>query len=406
MTILHVATYPFGGAFIGSYRLHKALLSSGVSSKMLVSIPPENQILEEVYCYDRKSRSSNLFNKVTSRIGIPHTANQKIRHFTKDLKGDYEVISFPFSDFDITESKEYQESDIINLHWVGGYIDFRSFFLKNRKPVVWTLRDSNPFNGIFHLKNDLDRNNESWKELNNNMIDYKKKCLSTIKSPLKIVGISNWIAGQSKASLVLNRFDHKIIHNCIDSEYFKPVNKGIARDKLNIDQNKIVLSFGASSLKRQNKGYDQLLKALNQIRDRNFEFLSFGEEINEVCHFSIRHRHLGSLDSSELPLVYSASDAFIFPTQEESLGNTMLEAMSCGLPVIGTPIGGLLDVIIPNFNGLFTKDVSADSIKEAIYKFLEIKDQFDPLSIRNYIKENFSEEIIAGKYIDLYKSIS
>ena len=225
LKILHVNTSPFGGAFTGAYRLHIALLKNGVSSKMLVCKNPKNHFLKEVYTYEKRNRAPNLINRISSRLGFPVTADQKHRAYIKRLKGDYEIISFPFSDYDITESLEYNEADIINLHWVGGFIDYNSFFKKNKKPLVWTVRDSNPFGGIFHLKNDLERNGKEWHDLNNRMIDIKRKALSSINYPVKIVGISDWIMNQSLSSDLLGKYKHCVIHNCININDFKQVDQ-------------------------------------------------------------------------------------------------------------------------------------------------------------------------------------
>ncbi len=177
MKVLHINSFPYGGAFTGAYRLHEALLKHGVASKMLVSLPPLNQILSEVFFYNKPFRNPNIFNAILSEMGFPITANQMRKHYIKGIEGKYEIISFPFSDFDITESKEYHEAEIIHLHWIAGFIDYKRFFKKCKKPVVFTLRDLNPILGIFHYEGD--------KERNKSFDDIEKKALDTKISSLK-----------------------------------------------------------------------------------------------------------------------------------------------------------------------------------------------------------------------------
>ena len=405
MKILHVNTHSVGGAFNGAYRLHKALLKKGVQSKMIVRELAGDHLFEQVYLYDDKFRNINVLNRLQTKIGYPQTSAQKRWNYTNGLLGEFEIISFPFSDYDISLSKEYQEADIVHFHWVGDYLDYKTFFEKNTKSVVWTLRDSFPFLGIFHLVNDLKRNNEKWKNLDNKMIHYKKRCIDKAKSNIEIVGLSNDIKNKSKQSLLFQNLKHHVIHNCIDLKEFEMLDKRKARSKLNIDNEKIVFCFVATSITRFNKGLNELMEAINLVPKENIEFISVGDGNFKSLHYSIRYRHLGKLKSDELKIVYSASDALIFPTKEEALGNVVLEAMACGTPVIGTPVGGLTDVIRDGFNGIFTKGVTVTDIKNAILHFIEIRKEFDRNAIRSYIEKKFSEEKIAKEYLDVYSKL-
>lgn len=405
MNILHINSFSQGGAFNGSHRLHKALLKYGLNSKMLLRELDDKDQIEEAYLYSKTFRKRNLVNRIKTKLGYPQTCEQRMWRYRNGLNGMYEIISFPFSDYDITQSKEYQEADIIHLHWIGDFLDFETFFNKNTKPVVWTLRDANPFLGIFHLVNDLKRNNAFLENLDNEMITFKQKCLDKSKTVLQIVGLSNDICNKSKESQLLKNYEHQVIHNCIDLKDYEIIDKKYARKRLNIDDNKIVFCFVASSISRFSKGFKELSEAIHMLNSENLEFVSVGDGHFDSFNFSIRHRHLGKLSSDNLKLVYSASDAFIFPTKEEALGNVMLEAMACGTPVIGTPIGGLLDVIIDGFNGVFAKNTSPYALKEAIERFISIKDQFNPNEIRQFIQNNFSEQKIAESYFQLYSKL-
>ena len=81
----------------------------------------------------------------------------------------------------------------------------------------------------------------------------------------------------------------------------------------------------------------------------------------------------------------------------------MLEALSCGLPVIGFPTGGLKDVIINDFNGIICNEVSSDSLAVSMEKFFEL--EFDPLAIRNDSVKQYDLSVQAKNYIALYDSI-
>lgn len=407
MKTLHINTSAHGGAFIGAYRLHTALLKEGIDSKMLVLNSQEDlSTMKEVYIYNKPFRKTNILNRISTRLGSPVTAHQKRWNATKYLKGQYEIISFPYSDFDITQSKEFQEADIINLHWTANFLDYKSFFKKCKKPIVITLRDLFPIQGIFHYSNDYKNNQKEFGNLENSMKLIKFKALTKSITPIRIVGISKWITEQSLKSNIHKHLEHTTISNCIDANQYQLYDKKTLKKEFNIPENHTVFSFVSDGVLNNRKGIDILSEAIKNLKSvENITFLTVGRGQAPQLPFHIIHRHLGSLNQHELNKVYSVSDAFIFPTKEEALGNVMLESMACGTPVIGTPVGGLLDVIKPSLNGLFSKDVTSEALKEAIEEFIEIKETFDPRKIRNYIKENFSEDLIAKKYIKLYNEL-
>jgi len=405
MKILHVNTYPFGGAFTGAYRLHEALLKEKIDSKMLVSTIPVNPGLKEVYVYNRTLRTPNFFNRALAKFGYPRTADQKRKFNTKGLKGEYEIISYPFSDIDITKSDEYNEADIIQLHWIAGFVNYKNFFKKCKKPVVFTLRDLNPMQGIFHYEGDKNLN-LAFSTLEKKYLNVKISSLSSFKEQLKVVGISEWITEKSKCSIIFKDFKHYTIHNCINVENYKLIDKKKAKGDISITDESIVFSFVSDITFNKRKGLDLLLQAFTNLpKSDNIIILTVGKGDSVKFPIDIIHKHLGPCNQSELSTIFCASDAFIFPTREEALGNVMLEAMACGTPVIGTPVGGLLDVIQPGFNGILSKDVSAEGLKDAIVEFINTRGKFNSAAIRSYVEENFNEELIAGKYIKLYKSI-
>ena len=63
---------------------------------------------------------------------------------------------------------------------------------------------------------------------------------------------------------------------------------------------------------------------------------------------------------------YAAMDIFVFPSREEALGSAILEAMSCGLPVIGSNVGGIPEIVRPGENGLLVSNGDIDALYEAI----------------------------------------
>lgn len=90
----------------------------------------------------------------------------------------------------------------------------------------------------------------------------------------------------------------------------------------------------------------------------------------------------GYLRDNDLAKIYASSDIFVCPSSTETFGNVVLEAMACGLPVIGADTGGVGELITHRVNGLtFAKR----SIEGLTYCMEELIKDFDT---RDFIKDN------------------
>jgi glycosyltransferase involved in cell wall biosynthesis len=112
-------------------------------------------------------------------------------------------------------------------------------------------------------------------------------------------------------------------------------------------------------------------------------------------------RFLGRISELDLPRYYQAADFFVLPTRElEGFGLVILEAMGCGTPVLGTPIGA-----IPETVGLFDKNllfegVRSEDMKTKLEDVINRPEQyrFDPQTCRNFVEERFSWEKMADAF--------
>ena len=97
---------------------------------------------------------------------------------------------------------------------------------------------------------------------------------------------------------------------------------------------------------------------------------------------------------------YSSADFFLNASYEETFSQTLLEALSCGTPVVTTPCGG---IPINTINGVVCEGFTPDSIANGIN--LAINSKYNRDRIREYVLTNYSYEIIANQYIDLYQKL-
>ena len=101
------------------------------------------------------------------------------------------------------------------------------------------------------------------------------------------------------------------------------------------------------------------------------------------------------------------ADVFVRPSLSEGLGNVFLEAMAAGLPIIGTPVGGILDFLKDGETGLFCRIKNPKSIAEKIKEILS-DDRLREKLIQNGQKlaeEKYSWDIIARQMEKIFKKI-
>jgi glycosyltransferase involved in cell wall biosynthesis len=137
----------------------------------------------------------------------------------------------------------------------------------------------------------------------------------------------------------------------------------------------------------KNKGWDNFIEAVNiLLNEWNIDcqavMIGFGYESNDVRQL-INKRKLKkkfsiceNISQVSIQAIYSSSDVFVFPTRlPESLGLVALEAMSCGLPVIGSKIGALSEYIIDGYSGYLFEDGNIYSLAQKLKNYLCLCDE-------------------------------
>ena len=97
------------------------------------------------------------------------------------------------------------------------------------------------------------------------------------------------------------------------------------------------------------------------------------------------------------------SDAFVLSSEYETFGVVLIEAMSCGLPVISTKCGGPESIIINDKLGLLVEKNNVNALSNGMNDILNKK--YDSQDIREYVIGSFSQIAIANKLKVVYKEI-
>ena len=112
-------------------------------------------------------------------------------------------------------------------------------------------------------------------------------------------------------------------------------------------------------------------------------------------------KFLGRISEDDLPRYYQAADFFVLPTRAlEGFGLVILEAMACGTPVLGTPVGAIPELIGPFDKRLLFEGADWPHLKNKLEELVQRPKHyhFKPEACRSYVEKNFSWERMAEAF--------
>ncbi|MBW2354860.1 MAG: glycosyltransferase, partial [Deltaproteobacteria bacterium] len=146
----------------------------------------------------------------------------------------------------------------------------------------------------------------------------------------------------------------------------------------------------------------------NLVKIGKVSLICFGHAGEGIEKVGIPVKALGYLDSEkELINAYCAADLFVLPSLEDNLPNTMLEAMSCGTPVVAFEVGGIPDGVKDGETGRLVPEGDAVEMGRAILSLISNSEKRRVMgkACRRRVEEHYSLDIQAGAYADLYKEL-
>jgi glycosyltransferase involved in cell wall biosynthesis len=417
MKVVHLSSHDQGaGAAIAAYRLHCGLRRLNVDSTMFVM--------------QRRGNDPSV-----QALAIPMDPLARLRRWLirKRIQRDfarywstrptgYEQFSDDRSEYGALPLRQLPPCDVINLHWVARFVDYQAFLaaIPRHIPLVWRLADMAAFTSGCHYDHGCGRFTEQCgacpqlgsndpKDLSFQIWQRKQAALSQIAADrLHIVATSRWNAAEVQRSSLLGRYPVTIIPNGLNTDEFAPRDRQAARDVLGIPQEAAVALFVAGAVTNRRKGLPLLFEALaNVIGIPNMLLVSMGagtSTMNDV----VPHLHLGYIGNDRLrSMVYSAADVFVIPSLQESFGQTVIEAIACGTPVVGFAVGGIPDMVRPGITGLLVSTENVLELRDAISAILQnpvLRAEMSQNCRRIAVAE-YSFEIQSRSYIELYRSL-
>lgn len=409
MKVLHISTSDFGGAGLCALRICQSLRYLGIDSEMLVArkatdLPFVHLVKESgINTYTPpKNRLLRKFQKVLRRRGCCLTTLERYQREVTCLQ-DKAVYTYPLSKYDLANHPLVKEADIIHLHWVSNFVDFPTFFSGIDKPIVWTLHDENIGYGGFHYQKARDKYYSLCKTTEDELLEIKQSALSHAKNRIYPVAISELMESFCTRVPSLEGRPVTLIHNGINADNFIPIDRDVARQIFGIPDRHLVFAFCAQSLRDPRKGLKELISALEKMKMDNVTLICAGDEELPQKTTEINVVRTGAIVNERMmSLFYSSADYFVLPSFEESFGQTPLEAMACGIPVIAFPCG-VTKELINETNGVRCEDFTVDALVDGIKMVMGRK--YDGGIIRNDVIGRFSYDRIGRQYKELYNKV-
>jgi glycosyltransferase involved in cell wall biosynthesis len=178
----------------------------------------------------------------------------------------------------------------------------------------------------------------------------------------------------------------QIVPKITSTRIFVSPSGGVDTDKFTIKSkekdSQNIFTVGYVSRINRGKGWQVFLNAIKILKnEENIRVLVAGSGNEETDFIKKIHEYglddlieyQGGLKQEELVALYSEMDIFVFPTElRESLGLVGIEAMACGVPVIGSKIGGLTDYIVDGFNGFFFEPGNSNDLLTKIKTYTKL----------------------------------
>lgn len=417
MNVVHINSFDLlGGAARAANRLHTGLKRLGVRSSMFVAEKRGSD--DSVTIYHPPVDPWNRIGREVRRQLLGRAIN---RYRATAPAG----LSFFSDDRTIYGRDPWRllpEADVINLHWVIGFLDYKAFFssLPPHKPVVWTLHGMDPMTGGCSFDAACGRftaecgacpqfGSQSSSDLTHQVWQRKKNAYSKIAtSQLQIVTPSRWLGGEVRRSSLLKLFDCTVIPNAVDTDVFAPRDRSVAREVLGVPRDAKVVLFLADGVDIPRKGAHLLTQALSAPEARNRLFLLSLGPGRLFPIEGIPRLELGPTDDDRfLSFVYSCADLLVAPSLQDNLPNTVLESMACGTPVVGSSVGGIPDMVRPGITGLLANPQEPRDLIRAILELLSDSERLKQMaqSCRDIACKDYSLAVQAKRYAVLYQDM-
>ena len=328
-------------------------------------------------------------------ISLKTTLKEKNILFKKEKYNDLNVTTIVKPFFSIPKTRKINHRKMFKI----GKDIFKEYINENGLPDIIHLHTSLAGELAIWVKN---RYGISYVVTEHSSIFARKKI-----SDLRLKFFKK-VFTQSKANIAVSEnfavflqktfsVNFKYIPNLVDTDFFKPL-------EVKKDNNKFIfLNVAHLDSNKNHKGlinafYEKFKGKKHQliIAGDGDEMINLRNQINSL-KIENQIKLIGRVDRKKIRELMSEADCFVLSSIYETFGVVLIEAMSCGLPVISTKCGGPETIIKNNNYGYLCRLSELSDFMEKI-----TQKEFDSGKIRMYAEENFSQNAISKKLEEIY----
>ena len=403
MRVLHIShSDALGGADKAAFRLHRALKKAGVDSQMRVRI----RTTDDDYVVGGTAMYRNRWSERTA---------QKLCHWRRQdaicPDGSELDIAWPSSGLgaEINRTK----CDVVHIHWPGRNLLSVEEIGSIKAPIIWTLHDCwlirggehyAPFNEAMSWLKKAARKDQ-W------VRDRKQKKLPKHGN---LVSPSQWMQKQARSCQWTKHWNHSVIPNPIDTDFWKPLDQQESRQRLGLPSEEFLLLFCANNAEvDERKGYGRLVETLNAMTTGKesqckVALVIAGSEEPKLKPNNVKVHALGAVNEERtMRLVYNSCDAVVIPSFVDNLPNVGLEAQSCGMPCLCFNNGGTAEIVDHGRSGLVAIDGNTDEMARHLDKLVNLRNAKGLMEMRKLARQRavelWDEQIIYRQMLRVYQ---
>lgn len=196
--------------------------------------------------------------------------------------------------------------------------------------------------------------------------------------------------------------EYRVVNNAVNTEYFYPLRR------MRNDQFRFL---HISSFDLGIKNTEGILKAFSRIENTDCELIIAGDgdldRLKRYCKtekIDTRHiRFRGKMTYREVAKLNQACDCFVLFSQFEMLPCVIVEALCCGLPIISTRVGGVVE-IVDKTNGITVARGNIPALTAAMVQLVKTASHYDKSVISSSAQKRFSYATIGNQFSEIYRS--